>query len=41
MIKLEKIHLHNTRQHQNNSIFIKGVRTKFAQKSTLFFGSKL
>ena len=43
MIKLEKIHLHNTRQNQNNtgSIFVKGARTKFVQKSTLFFGSKL
>ena len=41
MIKLEKIHLHNTRQNQNNSIFVKGVRTKFAQKSTLFFGAQL
>ena len=41
MIKLEKIHLHNTRQNQSNSIFVKGVRTKFAQKLTLFFGAKL
>ena len=38
-VKIEKVHNYNTRQNQNN-IFIKRVRTKFAQKSILFLASK-
>ena len=39
-VKLEKVHNYNTRPNQKNDIFIKRVRTMFAQKSILFLVSK-